>query len=139
MEQELNVKQVVLVDHLKKKTSFIYAKEGKVEMALDTTITEELKEEGILRELIRIIQDLRKKARLTPQKQIDVYIKTSEEIVAIVQKYLKKILEKTKTKKVHFTEKEPASSNILGEKKVNLGGETTLIAIVRPVKQTKVK
>jgi len=139
IEQEINVKKIVLVDRLKKKPSFFYAKEGEIEMVLDPTITEELKEEGILRELIRIIQDLRKKARLTPKKQIDVYIKTSEEIVAIVQKYLKKILEKTKTKKVHFTEKEPASSNILGEKKVNLGGETTLIAIVRPVKQTKVK
>ena len=134
VEQEINVKKIVLVDRLKKKPSYVYAKEGKVEMALDTTITEELKEEGVLRELIRIIQDLRKKAELTPQKQIDVYIKASGEIVRIVQKYLKKILEQTKTKEVHCINKELLLSDMLGEKKSKLDEETIWIAIVRPAK-----
>jgi isoleucyl-tRNA synthetase len=40
-------------------------KEGK-EIALDTTITPELKEEGEVRDLVREIQDLRKKAGLSP-------------------------------------------------------------------------
>jgi len=134
IEQEINVKKIVLVDRLKKKPSFFYAKEGEIEMVLDPTITEELKEEGILRELIRSIQDLRKKAKLTPQKQIDVYIKTSEEIAAIVQKYLKKMLEQTKTKEIHFIKEGFVPSNILGEKKVNLDKETVWIGIVRPAK-----
>ena len=40
------------------------------EVELDTAITPELKEEGILRELVRAVQDLRQAARFRPQDKI---------------------------------------------------------------------
>ena len=54
IKEELNVKEIIL---------------GK-EFLLDTNITPELKEEGNYRELVRAIQDMRKKQGLTPSEKI---------------------------------------------------------------------
>lgn len=54
---ELNVKEVAITD------------DPEQDGALDTVITPELKEEGEVRELIRSIQDLRKKAALAPKNK----------------------------------------------------------------------
>jgi isoleucyl-tRNA synthetase len=73
-----------------------------VDFELDTNITHELKEEGILRELVRTIQDLRQDAKLKPQDIIELFIDGAEEIKFIVSKnteFLKKEV-KAKTLKV---------------------------------------
>ena len=44
---------------------------------LDTTISEALKREGNIRELIRSVQDLRKEKNLPVDKKIDLYIDCS--------------------------------------------------------------
>ena len=71
IEDELNVKKVV---HGKK-------------TALDKTLTEELKQEGSARELIRIVQSARKKAGLNVDDRIKLYVscklnQTQRELVA---------------------------------------------------------
>ena len=58
LQDEVNVKKVVSDSKIKD------------EVWLDGTITQELKEEGLLRELIRAVQDLRQKAGLTPQTTV---------------------------------------------------------------------
>jgi isoleucyl-tRNA synthetase len=57
IKDELNVKEVVVQTGSDEK------------IVLDTTITPELEEEGSVRELMREIQDLRKKAELSPKDQ----------------------------------------------------------------------
>ncbi len=57
------------------------------EVLLDTTITPELKEEGEVRDLIRSIQDLRKKAGFSPSDRIGVTADTLQ--VALLEKYHK--------------------------------------------------
>lgn len=56
-------------------------REGK-EVKLDTTITPELKEEGDLRDLIRTVQDLRKKADLRPSDRVTLTVTKDHEAVA---------------------------------------------------------
>jgi isoleucyl-tRNA synthetase len=58
LAEEVNVKEVA------------YDKKIKDEIELDTTITPALKEEGILREVVRTVQDLRQKAGLKPKDKI---------------------------------------------------------------------
>ncbi|PIV08369.1 isoleucine--tRNA ligase, partial [Candidatus Roizmanbacteria bacterium CG03_land_8_20_14_0_80_39_12] len=58
IEKEINVKKVEHKEGLKDKVK------------LDTKITSELKEEGILREIIRNIQEMRKKIGLKPKNKI---------------------------------------------------------------------
>ncbi len=61
IKDEVNVKQVVIVRKLDTEATRV---------ALDTEITPELKEEGEVRDFIRAIQDLRKKAGLEPADRI---------------------------------------------------------------------
>ena len=64
IKDELNVKDVVFDSSMKE------------EVALDTTITFELKQEGNLRELTRTIQNLRKEAGLKPFDEIEIIMET---------------------------------------------------------------
>ncbi len=74
LKDEINVKKVEF-------------RESSSEVEIDTKITHELKEEGLLRELTRAIQDLRQDAKLRPKDVIGVFLKTSEELSFVVRKY----------------------------------------------------
>ena len=63
------------------------ANEGTLTVALDLTITEELRLEGVARELIRSIQTLRKESGFEITDRIRVTIPQSEENKACLEKY----------------------------------------------------
>jgi len=58
----------------------------KEEIELDTKITYELREEGLLRELIRIIQNLRQDAGLESKDEIVLMLQVPSELEKIIQK-----------------------------------------------------
>jgi len=74
------------------------AKEGKkvesekgILVSLNTKLTEELIKEGNVRDLIRLIQDLRKKADYNVDDKIKIYLdKNGQELIAGFEEYLKK-------------------------------------------------
>jgi isoleucyl-tRNA synthetase len=66
VKERVNVKSVAINDAIGN------------EVLLDATQTEELKEEGIVREIIRFVQDLRKKLGLTPSDKISLSISGNE-------------------------------------------------------------
>ncbi|MCX6790579.1 MAG: class I tRNA ligase family protein, partial [Candidatus Gribaldobacteria bacterium] len=86
-KEEVNVKEIFVSEDLK-------------ELKIDTTMSDELKEEGLVREIVRQIQDLRKKAGLTPADRVDVCYIGSVEVEAILVKNEKQILETTKSQKL---------------------------------------
>jgi len=55
------------------------------ETALDTTLTDELKREGVVRELIRAIQEMRKKVRLDPHDTTGVRIATHDDGMELLE------------------------------------------------------
>ncbi len=57
------------------------AKDGNVTVALDITITEELREEGIARDLVNRIQNIRKDKGLEVQDKIKVFIQEGDKLV----------------------------------------------------------
>ena len=57
-----------------KKVSFIKSLPDKKEVIFDSKITPELKEEGLVREFIRLIQSLRGKANLKPGQPVNLYL-----------------------------------------------------------------
>lgn len=67
IKDELNVKDIVQDESL-----------GDGEVKLDTEITEELRNEGDMRELVRKIQDMRKTADLVPSDRVVVSLTESE-------------------------------------------------------------
>jgi isoleucyl-tRNA synthetase len=69
---------------------------------LDTNITPELKEEGISRDIIRSIQEMRKNKKLNPEDLIELVIETDEKTMNLINKFEKEISKVTGIKKIIF-------------------------------------
>jgi isoleucyl-tRNA synthetase len=92
IKDELNVKEI----------KFIKGEELKVE--LDTHITEDLKQEGNYRELVRAIQDMRKKAGLNPNDIVTLEIATSVDGQEIINKFKNELLKAVGAKEIQIKE-----------------------------------
>lgn len=67
------------------------------EIKLDTKITAQLKEEGIIRDILRLTQEQRKKAGLLPGKPVDLYYEAEGEVARIFAKFKERIQKTTQT------------------------------------------
>lgn len=76
IKDELNIKEVR------------FDPNQEAEIILDTNITKELKEEGLFRELVRHIQDLRKKEGLVPDDKIAMKISGGESEGQLIHKFI---------------------------------------------------
>ncbi len=85
IEQELNVEEVIL-EKPEEKEGILIHKESTFEIGLDVTLTEDLLNKGILRELEHKIQMLRKEAKLDYADRIRFYYKGSSRIRNIIEK-----------------------------------------------------
>ena len=65
---------------------FVTAEERGYVVALETTITPELREEGLVRDLTHYIQDMRKKAGLNIEDHIALALYTDEELASILNR-----------------------------------------------------
>ncbi len=86
IKEEVNVKEITF---------------GK-ELELDVTITPELKEEGLLREFIRHIQEMRRDAGLKPRDLITVQIQGVKEVEGLVSKNLPLLKKEIKAQEVRI-------------------------------------
>jgi len=115
IKDELNVKNVVLDKNIKD------------EIELDTEITKELKEEGLARELVRQIQQMRKEAGLVPQDMISIKYKVSsikhKELFKMWSDFIKK-----ETNAKTFEEMKGDEKFDL-EKEISLDGESIKVGI----------
>ena len=66
---------------------WLVANEGRLTVALDINITKELREEGIARELINRIQNLRKESDFNVTDKIDLYVGKHKEINEAVENF----------------------------------------------------
>jgi len=74
---------------------WLVASEGKLTVALDITITDELRREGVARELINRIQNIRKDSGFEVTDKIDVRIEALPEIAAAVEAFRDYIAQQT--------------------------------------------
>ncbi|MFA5773089.1 MAG: class I tRNA ligase family protein [Candidatus Paceibacterota bacterium] len=92
IKDELNVKEIKIIK----------GEEEKVE--LDTNITEELKKEGQYRELVRAIQDIRKKNGLNPNDIVTLQISASTEGQELINKFKKELMKAVSAKEIQIKE-----------------------------------
>lgn len=88
IEDEVNVKNVEVDTKIVER------------VRLDTDITDELKEEGQVRDLIRYIQDLRKAERLDPNDTATLAAGGNEQAQAFLKKYEAELKEATQLKQI---------------------------------------
>ena len=94
IKDEVNVKKVVFNADIKE------------EMELNTELTEELREEGMVREFTRFVQGMRKKAGLTPDQEIKLVVDTDGSGKSFVEKFESEIKKSTTTKEIEFSKAE---------------------------------
>jgi isoleucyl-tRNA synthetase len=83
---------------------WMVANDGKITVALDITVTDALQNEGIARELVNRIQNLRKSAGFAITDRIRVEIQPSEEINAAIGEHSNYICLQTLCDKISLTE-----------------------------------
>ena len=91
---------------------WLVANEGALTVALDVTISEELRSEGVARELVNRIQNLRKDSGFEVTDRIDVFIKKHDEILVAVTKNLAYIKAETLTETLELKEEIEAGIDI---------------------------
>ncbi len=95
---------------LEAQPGFAVAAEGAYMVALDTELTEELELEGLAREVVRRIQDLRKTADLQVDQRIHVQYTASERLAKAIQAHEGYIRQETLAVSLQAAEK-PAGSH----------------------------
>lgn len=93
LAEELNVKKVTSGDAVVRH-GWVSKTDGKYSVNLNLEITEDLKNEGLARELERAIQDLRKKSGFAVGQLVDLYYTTADDNLANV---LTMIVDRKKT------------------------------------------
>ncbi|MFH0739840.1 MAG: isoleucine--tRNA ligase [bacterium] len=116
IKDEVNVKEVLFSDDIT----------GGVE--LDTTMTEELKEEGTVREIIRNIQSLRKQAGLTPNDtNIVISYSAEKSLEKIFDKNKAEILSTTRSKEIK--ENKNKEGEFLAQSEFKIDGKVIWLAL----------
>ncbi|HBX50647.1 MAG: isoleucine--tRNA ligase [Bacteroidetes bacterium GWF2_33_38] len=104
---------------------WLVANEGRLTVALDVTVTEELKEEGVAREIINRVQNLRKESGLEVTDKINLFVQKNNEINNAVRNYNHYIGSQTLAVNVKLEEKlEPERAKL-----VEINDVDTLIMI----------
>ena len=81
---------------------WLVANEGALTVALDVTITEELRREGIARELVNRIQNLRKDSGFEVTDRIDVKLQKDNQVVNAVNQNIDYIKTETLTEELEI-------------------------------------
>ena len=94
IKEELNVKEI----------KFTKGEELKVE--LDTNITEDLKKEGQYRELVRAIQDIRKKNELNSNDIVTFIVSPNEDGQELINKFKTELMKAVSAREIQIKENE---------------------------------
>lgn len=120
--EEFDIKKEFVDVRISAKEGFAVAMENNVFTILDTTITPELEKEGLARELISKVQQLRKQHDFEMMDNINIYVDADDEVLNAMGQYEDYI--KSETLAVAIEEKS-------GLEEFDLNGHKTGIAVER--------
>ena len=109
------------------KAGFAVASEGAYLAALVTDLTPELEQEGLARELIRRIQDLRKQADFEIADRIRIFVQATPRLAGAVQVFKETIMAETLTLELSFAAA-PDDAAVVADQ---FDGEEVTVAIVK--------
>ena len=95
---------------------YAFAGEGSIGVVLDTNITDELREEGHVREMISKIQNMRKDKGFEVADKIKLYVADNDMLLTVIKKYAEVIKKETLTQVIVYnTEADYSDTVINGE------------------------
>jgi len=106
IKEELNIKKISLEKKIQKEKGWLIHEE-EIVLSLDTQITPDLKKEGLLREILRHIQELRKAGKYKRSDLVELYFETDSDFIKTLFKEFEDLIKKETllSKIVEFKEK----------------------------------
>ncbi|MBI4328565.1 MAG: isoleucine--tRNA ligase [Chloroflexi bacterium] len=103
---------------------FLSAREGDMALAIDVTVTADLAQEGLARDLVRHIQELRRQSGLEISDRIVAYVGGDAEVIEAARRLGDYIRQETLAVALHFQEPPPNIPSVVAqidERTVRLG------------------
>ena len=104
---------------------FVTQQNGSLTVVMDTNLTEELVEEGFVRELVSKIQTMRKEAGFEVQDHIDVYESGNDRIRGILEKFEEQLKKEVLAESVTYSDAPEGAY----EKEWTVNGERVTLAV----------
>ncbi len=136
IKEELNVKQVELCGEIEETKGWITEKEEGMELGLYIEISKKLEKEGMLREIVRQVQQMRKKSGLKPEDRIKIFIQGDAGLIKEIKPETENMLHQSRATEIIFQKKE---NNILIEQSMKVDNKELLLALKKIEKRGKVK
>ncbi|MBE9912742.1 isoleucine--tRNA ligase [Paenibacillus donghaensis] len=118
--EELEITADELLVEKKAKSGFASASGYGITVALNTEITPELEQEGWVREVVRAVQDYRKKLDLPIEKRVTLVLDADEELAKAVQAFDSVLRENVLVKDVVFGKEDQMETVELAGKKLGI-------------------
>lgn len=118
---ELNSENLLIT--MQGKEGFAFSSEGEIGVVLDTTITEELKEEGYIREILSKVQNMRKDSGFEVLDRINLYVAGNEMLEKVIKKFANQIQKDTLANNIFYNEKRDSYIDM------SINGETLKIDV----------
>ena len=103
-QENIELNQENLLITMQGKEGFTFAGEGEIGVVLDTTITEELKEEGYIREVLSKVQNMRKDSGFEVLDRINLYVSENEMLESVIKKFEPQIKNDTLANNIIYNE-----------------------------------
>ena len=102
------------------KEGFASASSNQITVALNTSITEELEQEGLVREIIRAIQDYRKKLELPIDKRVNLVLDVNLMLKIALKRFDHVLQENVLLSSVRYAKEEKMESILIGDNNFRL-------------------
>ncbi|WP_455381481.1 DUF5915 domain-containing protein, partial [Salinispira pacifica] len=99
--------------------------EGSLTVALDPEVTEDLRQEGLIRDLIRAVQNLRKESGFDVTDRISLYLQADDELQQAVDNYQDYLMNETLAVELQWLRRDDAREVSVGEKSCRIAVEKT--------------
>jgi len=118
---EVNVKEVRCEQSIPRQEGWLVKEEGSHYSALCTELTDALREEGMVRELVRSVNALRKERGFTVQDVLTLAITTDDEgLHALIDRHAEQLKKQTLLKDILFEKRNDANEVTINEKKATI-------------------
>ncbi|MBI9100365.1 MAG: isoleucine--tRNA ligase, partial [Spirochaetaceae bacterium] len=115
--KNLDITEEHLMIQRQEKENLKVLNEGSLTIALDPEITDELKNEGIVRDIVRSVQNLRKESKLDVTDRINLFIDGSDVVKIAVEAFEDHLKQETLTAQWSWEKKDSAIEAACGDEK----------------------
>ena len=102
---------------------YAFAGEGSIGVVLDTHISDELREEGHVREMISKIQNMRKESGFQVADKIKLYVSDNEMLMDVIKRFAETIKRDTLTEEIIFAANREYTETTINGEKLNMAVE----------------